>query len=121
MGAKFFVPFASTSRSTKLSEQEDMPRSVATTVMKGLTEPPPVPVDLNLGKDYKAKKCKRCGIWSTERCQYDQSEAAESAWGILVAWESGNLKSPQGNHCYICRKVGKLQAIKRKRHIQFRH
>ena len=89
-----------------------MPRSLAgkSTVgvpskPEGLAEAPAPPADIDLPHDYCPKKCRRCGVWSTEPAPYDQSKSQEHQWKTMVAWEAGCLRCPLGLHCLIYRKA----------------
>lgn len=54
---------------------------------------------------YRAKRCRRCGHWSTETCPYKLTKAMEAVWNGYLPWEQGSLHDPRGCHCSACRKA----------------
>ena len=83
------------------------PKSTVSSIRAGGEAPPPPP-GVEYPANTKHKRCKRCGVWSTSPCQYNQQESPEAAWGPVIAWEQGCLTHPSGNHCLLCRKAGFL-------------
>jgi len=71
-----------------------------------VSQAPPPPQGADVPGDYKPRRCRRCGRWSTEPAQYDQSVSAEKKWGSLIAWGAGKPPfGPTGNHCLLCKKA----------------
>lgn len=64
---------------------------------------PPIPD--GYPPNYKPKRCRRCGSWSTDTPPYPQEKSPESRW-LYLAWEAGCPHDPKGCHCLLCRKVG---------------
>ena len=80
-----------------------MSKTPAKTAMTN--EAPEPPAGVTFPAAYVAKRCRRCGIWSTSPAKYDQSKAPEAAWGLVAAWARGTLHQPAGNVCLICKKA----------------
>ena len=65
---------------------------------------PAVPNDMDweLPEKYKARRCRFCRCWSTDRCQWELKDTVLAAWRPLTPWARGTVEKPISDCCKVC-------------------
>ena len=65
---------------------------------------PAVPNDMDweLPEKYKARRCRFCRCWSTDRCQWELKDTVLAAWRPLTPWARGTVEKQISDCCKVC-------------------